>query len=117
MQLHKPHCRGGIFAERKSVSTLADRRCEKGVSSLQEPLCASISARKPAFTHRRQGSKVQFGKIVKKGFPCKLLALHDVFAGRKADMCFVLYTLSELRSAGILKKKLKPTNQFSSKTL
>ncbi|MBS3809493.1 MAG: hypothetical protein KGY38_05000, partial [Desulfobacterales bacterium] len=51
---------GGIFEESKSVTILADRRREKGISSLQEPLCASISARKPAFPHRRQGNKVQF---------------------------------------------------------
>ncbi|MBS3754948.1 MAG: hypothetical protein KGY56_04545 [Desulfobacterales bacterium] len=56
---------GGIFAERKSVSTLADRRREKGVSSLQEPLRVSISARKPAFPHRRQVNEVQFRKSEK----------------------------------------------------
>ena len=60
---------GGIFAEKKSVSTLADRRREKGVSSLQEPLCVSISARKPAFPHRRQGNEVQFRQRQKKDFP------------------------------------------------
>ncbi|MBS3809081.1 MAG: hypothetical protein KGY38_02865 [Desulfobacterales bacterium] len=58
--------RGGIFAEKKSLSALADRRREKGVSSLQEPLCASISARKPAFPHRRQDNKVQFSQSAKK---------------------------------------------------
>ncbi len=61
----------GIFAERKSVSTLADRRREKGVSLLQEALYASISARKPAFPHLRQGKKVQFRKSAKKGLPWK----------------------------------------------
>ncbi|MFP3980401.1 MAG: hypothetical protein ACLFUY_03325, partial [Desulfobacterales bacterium] len=60
---------GGIFAETKSVSTLADRRREKGVSSLQEPLRASISARKPAFPHRRQGNEVRFRKSAEKNFP------------------------------------------------
>ncbi len=62
---------GRYFCRRKSVSALADRRREKGVSSLQEPLYASISARKPAFPHSRQGNAVQFRKSTKKGFPWK----------------------------------------------
>jgi hypothetical protein len=57
-------CRDVTFAENKSAAALAERRCEKGVSSLQESSGASISARKPAFPPRRQGNLVQFRKRV-----------------------------------------------------
>jgi hypothetical protein len=52
------HCRG-IFVKKHFVNHTGWRRCEKGVSSLQEPFLASISARKPAFLHRRQGNYMQ----------------------------------------------------------
>ena len=50
---------------------MADRRREKGVSSLQEPLRASISARKSAFPHRRQVNEVRLHESEKKGFSWK----------------------------------------------
>jgi len=49
-----------FLPKKKPAAALADGGVENRVSSLQEPPGASISARKPAFLPRRQGSLLQF---------------------------------------------------------
>jgi len=52
-----------IDAVKNFLSALADRRYEKGVSSLQEPPGASISARKPLFRTAVRETKCNYVEV------------------------------------------------------
>jgi hypothetical protein len=79
------------------MNALAERRHEKGVSSLQEPPGDSISARKPPFPRRRQGNKVQLRYSVKMYF----LGRNRFSANSKRLLVMLGKTLPRKSKAGV----------------